>query len=208
MTSFRRNRQRRPGRRQAFRDPKPIILIVCEGRNSEPQYLEGFSRSVHNARVAIRIQPGSGVPRTVVETAKRLKNQAKNEANREGDENLAYDSVWCVFDVDDHPNIADAQQMATDSGIHVALSNPSFELWLLLHFRESPGMQHRNKIVEILKTFVCDYDKNVDYGLYTAGYSNAVRRATQLEEAATASGEPGRNPSTGVYVLTEKIREE
>jgi hypothetical protein len=137
-----------------------------------------------------------------------LKKQAEEEARREGDDNIAYDAVWCVFDTDDHPKVADARQMANDNGISVALSNPSFELWLLLHFRDSPGMQHRHTLVEMLKSFVADYDKNVKYESYSAGYLSAVRRANRLDEAAESDGEPGRNPSTGVYRLTEQIRNE
>ncbi len=39
----RRDRDRRPGRRAPFREPKPVILIVCEGERTEPEYFEGFA---------------------------------------------------------------------------------------------------------------------------------------------------------------------
>jgi len=38
------------------------------------------------------------------------------------------------------------------------------------------------------------------------GYPDAVRRAQQLDADAVSLGEPGRNPTTGVYRLTELIR--
>ena len=60
------------------------------------------------------------------------------------------------FDVDEHPGISDAKQMARASGIKLAISNPCFELWLLLHFREQPGPQNRHRIQHILKTHVRD----------------------------------------------------
>ena len=146
-----RNRERRPARRAPFADPKPTILIVCEGQVSEPEYFTGFTRAVRNPRVTIRIEGGAGVPQSVVEAAKRLKREAERQAKREKDDNIRYDFVWCVFDIDDHPNIASASQMARDSGIELAISNPSFELWLLLHFRDNPGMQHRNQITRLLR---------------------------------------------------------
>ena len=34
----RRDRDRRPARPAPFRDPEPIILIVCEGERTEPDY--------------------------------------------------------------------------------------------------------------------------------------------------------------------------
>ncbi len=46
------------------------------------------------------------------------------------------DSIWCVFDRDDNSNevLLRAKQSAQKEGYHLAYSNPSFELWLLLHF--------------------------------------------------------------------------
>ena len=208
MPSRRRHRDRRPGRRPPFRDPKPIVLIICEGERSEPEYLEGFARACRNSRVRIEIASEHGAPRILVATAKDLKKRSEAAAKREGDENLAYDAVWCVFDVDEHPQIADARQMARDNGIELAISNPCFELWLLLHFRESPGMQHRARICELLSGHVPGYDKRVEFASYSAGYPQAVKRAEQMDQKAQEVGEPGRNPTTGVYRLTEAIREE
>jgi len=143
-----------------------------------------------------------------VQTAKDHKKRAEADAKRERDENLAYDSVWCVFDVDDHPHIPDAQQMARDNDIQLSISNPCFELWLLLHFRENPGMQPRHKVQRMLVKYVSGYDKDVKYATYSDGYQQAVIRAKRLDESAESDGESGRNPTTGVYQLTEIIRGE
>jgi RloB-like protein len=203
--SSRRDRDRRPGRRPPFREPKPVILIVCEGERTEREYFEGFARAFRNSRVRIKIAHEHGVPKTLVKTAKEYKKEAADAARKEDDENLAFDGVWCVFDVDDHPQIADARQMARDNGIELAISNPCFELWLLLHFRDSPGMQHRGKICQMLSTHVPGYDKAVDFALYSEGYPHAVRRAEQLDKKAVEENDAGRNPTTGVYRLTREI---
>ena len=110
MPSPRRDRDRRPGRRPPFREPLPIILIVCEGKKTEPEYFRGFVNACQNPRVKIEIAPEHGVPRTLVESARGPKKEAETAASRQGDETV-YDSVWCVFDVDDHPHIASARQM-------------------------------------------------------------------------------------------------
>jgi hypothetical protein len=208
MPHSRRDRDRRPGRRAPFREPKPVILIVCEGTRTEPEYLFGFARACRNPRVRIEIAPEHGVPKTLVETAKRRKRQSKASAKREKDENLAFDSVWCVFDIDDHPHVPDAIQMARDNGIQLAVSNPAFELWLLLHFRENPGMQTRDSLRQMLKGFVPGYDKQVDYSIYSDGYADAAARAKQMDELAESADEARRNPSTGVYKLTRCIQQE
>ena len=147
-----------------------------------------------------------GVPMTLVEVAKKQKREADRAAKNKGDDNLKYDAVWAVFDIDEHPNIPGAVQMARDNGVEVAISNPSFELWLLLHFRESPGMKGRKAVTQLLKKHVVDYDKQVDYERYRDGYGQAVTRAKRLDELAAAAGTPGCNPTTGVYKLTESIR--
>jgi hypothetical protein len=205
MTSRRRDRERRQARRPPFRDPRPVILVVCEGKKTEPQYLTGFWKAARNPRVRISVRPEGGVPMTLVEATKQAKEEAEREARKEDDENLAFDATWCVFDVDAHPNLPAARQMARDNGIDLAISNPCFELWLLLHFRDNPGMQDRHKMKELLTGYVPEYDKHVEFKTYSAGYPQAVKRARQLDEAADSAGDSGRNPTTGVYRLTELI---
>jgi hypothetical protein len=204
-----RNREKRAARRKPFRQPRPLILIVCEGQVTEKEYFVGFKNACHNPRVEIEFHPDQGVPKTLVEMARERKKRAERDAKREGDDNIAFDEVWCVFDIDEHPNIPDAVQMARDNGILLAISNPAIELWLLLHFRDHPGMKGRRQVGKLLKAFDTNYDKHVDYhGKYSDGYSDACRRAEKLEDTATiVTGEiHEHNPSTGVYKLTESIR--
>lgn len=69
----RRKRSRRPARRPPFRDPKPLILVLCEGENTEPEYLNGFKRWVKNPRVDVEIADEHGVPMTLVKQARDRK---------------------------------------------------------------------------------------------------------------------------------------
>lgn len=202
-----RNRPRRQGRRPAFRDPKPTILVVSEGEVTEPEYLRGFQRAWRNPRVTIEVAKEHGVPKTLVRIAKQHKEEANTRAAQEKDDNLSYDSVWCLFDIDEHPEIGEAKEMARDNGIELAISNPCIELWLLLHFQDNPGAQLGAKMLALLKKHVPKYDKHVDYAMYAAGYSQAAVRAERLGQAAEEADEPHRNPTTGVYKLTELIRE-
>ena len=112
MGSRRRLDDRPVGRRGAYREPKLRILIVCEGQETEPGYFRAFQHAAHNPRVHIKIARECGVPKTVVEVAIRLREEAKQEAKRQRDENLRWDEVWGVFDVDEHPNLDKARQLA------------------------------------------------------------------------------------------------
>ena len=194
MGGKRRDRLRKSARQKPFKDPKPLILIVCEGENTEPQYLKGFAGACKNPRVRVRVHDETGVPKTLVCLAKEAKVEAEAQAKREGDSNLRFDTVWCVFDVDEHPDIPAAMTMASDNGIELAISSPCFELWLILHFRDCPGGMHRHKLI--------------DFADYEDRYPDAVQRATKLAEQALLVGNPLYNPSTGVYRLTELIRGE
>ena len=151
------------------------MLIVCEGANTEKQYFEQFAEFHHNSLVDVIVEGGKGVPFSVVQAAKKLRDDAASEASRKADEYIGYQSVWCVFDFDEHPNPNGAKKMATDNGMEVAMSNPCFELWLLLHLADCPGELHRHTAQANLKKLVPGYDKNVDFADYRDGYERAVR---------------------------------
>ena len=173
---------------------------------SEPDYLDGLKKFCRNPLVDIEVAGQHGRdPHSLVKIARDKLRKAQKQARRESDDNLEYDSVWCVFDIDDHLTVGDAKQMARDNQIELAISNPAIELWLLLHFRDSPGMQHRDKISNMLKLFIPGYDKSIDFQQYADGYVDAVTRAAGLDEIAERDGEENRNPTTGMYRLTRRI---
>ncbi|RLE29256.1 MAG: RloB domain-containing protein [Acidobacteria bacterium] len=205
MASQRRNRDRRPARRSAARNPKRRLLVVCEGKRTEPDYIRGYERHVRNTTVKIQIPDDRGEPKKVVEIAKEMKRTAEAEAKRQGDSYLDFDEVWCVFDRDDHDRFYDACTMARDNGFELAVSNPCVELWLLLHFRESPGPQHRDDLSRMLRRYLPGYDKRIDFDEVVDGVKNAANRARRLDADASEMGESGRNPTTGFYRLTDSI---
>jgi hypothetical protein len=201
----RRDRKRRPARRPQLLEPRERILVLCEGENTEPQYIHGFRRWCRNPLVEIVIPNTHGVPLTLVREAKKLRDDAQDRAKREHDDFLAYDQVWCVFDIDEHPHLSETLDMAKGNNIELAISNPCFELWLVLHFRDNPGAQHRHAVQSMMKTFVPNYDKKVDFSTYASGYRDALARARRLAQHASEDEEPHRNPTTGVFLLTQLI---
>lgn len=202
-----RDRSRPLNRRSASLEPQPRILIICEGIVTEPEYFDAFRREEHNSLVIVEIDDKGGVPKTLVERAAARKKEAENEADRMGDSNLKYDEVWCVYDVDEHPNLPDAWQQARDNGICLAISNPCFELWLLLHYCEQTAHIERRPASSSLSKFVKGYKKHISFQDLRNGYEEAVKRAEKLEAHHIDIGSEGGNPSTSVYKLTERIRE-
>ena len=201
-----RDRQASLKRNPATREPKHRILVVCEGKKTEPYYFKAFQHYVRNPLVHVEIEPEGGVPKTVVQVAIELRDVAIRKARSYQDENLRFDEVWCVFDVDEHPNIDEACQCASADSIQVAVSSPCFELWALLHFQDQTAEIHRHDAQSAIKCHLPRYEKELDFGRLIVGYNDAVRRARELDALAASHKDLRRNPSTGVYRLTESIR--
>jgi|ERR1700722_20391802 len=207
MVSGRRRDDDRPiNRRRATRDPKHRLLVVSEGAVTEPGYIAKFQHEVRNSRVHVEVAGQHGVPVTLVEIAVRLREAARVEAKRQRDENLLWDEVWAVFDVDSHPNLDAARKMAMDNSILLAISNPNFELWALLHFQDQRAHIERDKVRSALQGHMPGYDKELDFRRLHPTYADAVKRAQELDVEAERYEDPGRNPTTGVFRLTESIR--
>ena len=50
-----------------------------------------------------------------------LDGQATEEAKENREDDLKYDDAWCVVDVDEHPHLTEALELAKKSGVKVAL---------------------------------------------------------------------------------------
>lgn len=194
-------------RRGPSRAPLPLILVVCEGEVTEPAYIEGF-RLAHGATtVRVRVVSPGGDPRALVERAAELRDEARGRADREGDDNLAYDEVWCVFDVDAHARLPEARRIAKREAVQLAVSNPCFELWLILHFAEQAAHLHPRRAGQLLQKHLPGYAKRIRFDDLAGGYEEATRRAIALDRRHADARTDGANPSTGVYRLTERIRQ-
>ncbi|MGY0069252.1 RloB family protein [Streptomyces sp. QTS137] len=183
-------------RRPAYRDSLPTILVVCGARNTEPAYLKGLLRVVDNRAVDVRVKVCPQDPVSVV-------RHAAGERRRAGDH---YSHTWCVLDVDDFAHLDEALRLARSEGIDVALSNPCFELWLLLHFRDHRAPVDGFRQAERhLVPHHHGYSKAADrfaFDLYRQAWPQAVERAREL---AKPGEEHKRNPSTGMWRLVEHI---
>jgi hypothetical protein len=189
-------------------EPRRRLLVVAEGEVTEKEYLEGFVARCRNQLVAFEFVGDAGVPMTLVERAKSLRDDATELARRERDDYLAYDEVWCVFDIDEHPRVGEAREMARDNGLRLAVSNPCFELWLVLHLKDNPGMQHRHDMQDLLQNLMPNVRlKHIDFEQLIGGYELAYQRAKRMARDAEEEGEALRNPSTEVYLLTDSIDE-
>ena len=142
-----------------------------------------------------------------MDRAARQKRLAERQARSMRNAFLRFEEVWCVFDVDEHPHLDAVRQQARDHGISLAVSNPSFELWALLHFTAQSAFLDRHVVTSRLRDFLPGYRKLIPFERLKPHYHLAVKRARFLARRGESAGLPGANPSTGVHLLTERIRE-
>jgi hypothetical protein len=191
-----------------IRAPRKTVVVFCEGRRTEPEYLEALRRDPAIKEVAavdlrIDVQGSGCVPLTLVRRAV----EARDRASRQEAE---IDEFWCVFDVEwpkNHPDLTRAQELARNNNIRLAVSNPCFELWLILHFQDHRSWLDTNSARRIRRA--CDGCK--DKGLPTKEYLTrrdvAVSRAAALDDMHGRDGKllPKNNPSSGMYRLLKSI---
>ncbi len=207
MVSKGRRAERALARRPPRVAPRPKILVVCEGISTEPRYFKDLIRDFRVSLVEIVVDDRGGVPKTLVERAVEEKRKSELLARRTGDSSLKYEEIWCVYDVDEHPKLQDARQQAEAHGIRIAVSNPCFELWFLLHFRDQSAHIEREAASRTCAEHMRGYVKLATYKELAPHFELAVSRAVALEARHLENGNPGTNPSTGVVHLASRLRQ-
>lgn len=128
------------------------------------------------------------------------------DAAKSSDPNDHFEEVWCVFDIDEHPKIADAKRQALGHRIGLVVSNPCFDLWILLHYQDLRQDTHRHKVQSACRKYIPGYEKHPPCEALFERYVEAERRAVDLNEWHASRGTDGSNPSTNAHELVAKIR--
>jgi hypothetical protein len=185
------------------------VVVVCEGQKTEPSYLRLVNAKSATALVELEIvDEAATAPKSLVEVACASMRASRREARRTRDPNANIDEIWCAFDVDQHPMLREAKQQAGDNGIRLAISNPSIELWFLLHFTDQTAYVHRAAAMRALRDYVPDYDKHFGTLSPLEGrYKIARTRALQLAKKHDGDGTtfPDDNPSSNVWELVDSL---
>jgi hypothetical protein len=196
-------RKKRPLDRSAkvVRDAS-LIVIASEDKYAVRQYFE-FFRSTKIQFKVLETDDGKSAPEHVLA---RLIEYKKEYDIGEGDE------FWLVCDCDHWierghiKNLTQVIQVCRQKGIQVALTNPCFELWLLLHFVEFPT-ETKLKCAEIekrLRKAAGFYDKTKVYNvpIDMDGVKAAVKRSADNQQA---SSEIPDRPQTAVHLIIQHL---
>lgn len=156
---------------------------------------------------------GSDPVSVVQEAIKRRKERSKGA--RKSGVQVPYDEAWCVLDVEKfgrNRQLPQALDMATQNRITLALSNPCFEFWILLHFeRVGSSFQDCQQVIRKLRGHLPGYQKgDPDVFQQIAGrLDNAVSHAehimkTQWQHETDVCR---KDPSSEVYLLVQLLQQ-
>ena len=206
-------------RREAFRDAR-LIVIASEGKATERIYFKALAKEYTNPRVHVHIlerseaEQNNSSPDHVLKQLNDYKSQYELEAD---------DELWLVVDKDRWTEAmlsCVATECSQEVAMHMALSNPCFELWLLLHIEDSALLtpEEQKQWIENRRK-----SKNGDpylkvrlrqkMGSYHESSYDALALIAHVEDAIERARALDKNPNdrwpqtlgTRVYLLAESV---
>lgn len=217
---FHKRRERRARelmRIQKIRASYDFILILCEGKKTEPNYFKSLRSHLHLNKELIVIHEGfrGNDPLSLVNSAEEeFDKELKRDPEKRG-----YDNVFVVFDRDTHTTYTGALQKITGLSkkhkekFKAIVSIPCFELWLLQHFEDvtrpyaaSSSNSICDNVIHDLKVHIPDYEKGsrTAFELTHPMLDVAISRAQSLERRHEGVGTG--NPSTKVHQLVKYLQ--
>lgn len=191
----------------AKRKRKPVMFISLEGNNkTEKYYLISLNKDT-GEKYALQFTSGR-------ETDLRNMWQSLHDLMRESFSQEDEDKAYCVCDSDFEPykldRIREIKRSARQDPAKLIISNPSFEIWFLNHFKFST---HPYGTFQELKSDLCSYipcfEKNTDcYHSHlriktTDAIRNSARQISQANmEHQSEVFVPG-NPGTEVAEIVQ-----
>ncbi len=135
---------------------KKRILIISEGKKTEPNYFNSVKRQFRLTSIEI--------PDTKKNTGKELLTTAIDLRSKAIKDRNEYDEIWIIIDRDGytkHPQVFDRAKNFSD--IKIGFSSPCFEFWLLLHFEyTSAPFTDCDSTIKKLENYLPDYIKDKD----------------------------------------------
>lgn len=148
-------------RRESTRPIANKILIVCEGSKTEPAYFNAIRQTSRLATLQVLIVPSQGKtdPCNLVDLAIEKRQELEDDDRWEKG-----DRAWVAFDGDEHIEKSldawnKALSRARGQKIELAITNPCFEFWYLLHFQGHFSQITSKKAEALLNKHLPSYHK-------------------------------------------------
>ncbi|MBE6519918.1 MAG: RloB domain-containing protein [Thermoplasmata archaeon] len=184
------------GGRMGHRRPADVYVIIGEGA-SETLYFDMMSRIFPGVSVQTCDAKGGDL--------RSMKQAVSREASRSGKN----DRIAVVMDVDEKTpvQIGEFDRWCQDRGVDLYVSNPSFEVYLLMHYRSVHSSLTQKDLEEALSVSTGRrYDKGRGIRISEETVMEALRRAEDsLPDSGTAVDVAMRPGTTTVHKLVMKI---
>lgn len=191
---------RRPLKRpMATRRYRKLFIIATEGTVTEKDYFLLLDEIHANIRVATVKGDSKSTPQDVLS---RMEDYLLDQEFEPQDE------AWLVVDKDvwdDDELMALYKWTKGGANRGLALSNPKFEYWLLLHFEEGAGIKSTRDCGARLKKYLPDYRKHIDKSKFTR--ENIVLATVRADnrDRPRCKDWPRQIGQTTVYRLVQRI---
>ena len=173
------------------------ILVSTEGKRTEVEYFERLNVLYD----AIIVEP---IPR---DTKSAPKNVMEAMIQYVDNKNIGNDAIfWLVVDIDKHPSIQfeNIQKWCKEhQEYNLAISNPCFELWLILHYEHKTQFKNHK---ECKSYFNVNYGNAPNVPWFKLITKNHVMRAydfAKKSDTSDSSGWPIESGCTNVYRVVE-----
>ena len=175
------------------------ILVVTEGRITEPQYVEALNSYLRSATTHVKTAPVGSEPLTVVK--KCMEHQAKDVAR-----GTEYDHYVCLVDVDEHDKLQAACELAARQKIDVVICNLKVEVWLRWHKEDKRGALTSKQLDALMKNLgLMRAEKHLASDFPIDGVDQACRIAYQVDQKL-ATRRIGPDPSSAMPFLVDLMR--
>ena len=186
-------------RKHGGRKKRKAIVLFVEGE-SEKTYFEWFRQ--HEAGVALKIQP---TKMAGLESIHRTCMNYKKTHPVEKD-----DIHIVIIDVDNRSasEINDFIKKCEKNGMDVFVSNPSFEVWLLMHFKDVTGNPNQNDLERRLSEAMgYRYKKSEGIRMTPENIRSAIERGYKKTDSYRDMREKNikNGPWTDLHFLVDKI---
>jgi len=176
-----------------------LFVISTEGSKTEHRYFAVVNNLVADCRVYCIKGDNAGSPLRVL---KRMQTYLKRKGIK------APDEAWLVVDKDhwEDRQLSPLHQWSRENSRHgLALSNPNFEYWLLLHYEDGTRIASSDECSRRLQQHIPNYDKAINrHDITLARINEAIRRAKSRDHPRCADW-PRSPGGTTMYRLMERI---
>lgn len=186
-------------RKTGKRPYRPVCWVSAEGTTERDYFhMQVFKEARASVKFSKDTHPSRRNPRAVL---KRLQETMSERHFKDGDE------AWLVVDVDDWGSeelkgLLD--WVGKHPGCRLAVSNPKFELFLVMHFERAAGCTTPEKVDAALKRHIPRYDKRLSPTQFSIDEVREAVGNARLKRASCPDELPAPG-MTDVYKLVESL---